>query len=178
MVPKFAIDAGPQVDYEGELCIVIGKAGKNIPKDRALEHIAGYCVGNDVSERRWQRDPAFAGGVPQWGFAKGFDGWCPLGPMIVSPQVVGLADALRLTTKVNGEVRQDTETIDLLFNVADVVAFASLGTTLQEGSIIMTGTPAGVAMGMEVPKYLQDGDIVEVEISELGKCCNKVVFER
>ncbi|OAL43209.1 hypothetical protein IQ07DRAFT_650283 [Pyrenochaeta sp. DS3sAY3a] len=176
-VPKFAIEAGPQIDYEGELCIVIGKAGKNISKERALEHIAGYCVSNDVSERRWQRDPAYAGGVPQWGFAKGFDGWCPVGPMIVSPAVVGKADALRLTTRVNGELRQDTETSDLLFNVVDIVAFASQGTTLQEGSLILTGTPSGVAMGMQTPVYLSDGDVVDVEISELGRCSNKIVFE-
>lgn len=165
---------GPQVHYKGEPCIVIGTDGKNIQKDCALEHVAGYCVGNDVSERRWQRDPAFAGGVPQWGFAKGFDGWCPVGPMMVSSQVVGLADGLRLTTRANGEMRQDTETSDLLLNVADIVAFASLGSTLQEGSLIM----AGVALCMETPKYLQDGDIAEVEISELGKYCNKVMFER
>lgn len=76
-----------QLDYEGELCIVIGKSGKDIPKDQALAYVVGYASGNDISARKWQRDPAFAGVVPQWCVSKGFDKWCPVGPMLVSPQV-------------------------------------------------------------------------------------------
>ncbi|KAK5659816.1 hypothetical protein OQA88_1028 [Cercophora sp. LCS_1] len=174
-IPKLAQE--DQLDYEGELCIVIGKTGKNIPKEEALQHIAGFVVANDVSARRWQRDPAFAGGVPQWCFSKGFDKFAPLGPMLVTPKVVGNAGNLRLQTFVNGELRQDTNTNDLLFNTEVIVSFISQGTTLEAGTVIMTGTPAGVAMGMAQPKWLKDGDVVEVKIEELGSVKNKMAFE-
>ncbi|KAK4447158.1 hypothetical protein QBC34DRAFT_467650 [Podospora aff. communis PSN243] len=174
-IPKLAQD--DQLDYEGELCIVIGKTGKDIPVSSALDHIAGFVVANDVSARKWQRDPAFAGGVPQWCFSKGFDKFAPLGPMLVSPKVVDNAGKLRLQTWVNGELRQDTNTNDLLFGTEAIVAFVSQGTTLEAGTVIMTGTPAGVAMGMKEPKWLKDGDVVEVKIEELGRVRNKMVFE-
>ena len=174
-IPKLAQD--DQLDYEGELCIVIGKEAKDVPQSEALQHIAGFTVANDVSARKWQRDPAYAGGVPQWCFSKGFDKFAPLGPALVSPKVVGNAGHLRLQTIVNGEVRQDTNTSDLLFNTEAIVAFASQGTTLEVGTVIMTGTPAGVAMGMKEPKWLKDGDVVEVKIEELGSVRNKMAFE-
>ena len=158
--------------------MVIGKTGKNISEDNALDYIAGYMSSNDVSARKWQRDPAYAGGVPQWCFSKGFDKYAPLGPMLVSPNVVGAADHLDLKTWVNGELRQHSNTSDLLFGVRKIVAFISQGTTLEKGTVIMTGTPAGVAMGMKpCPKYLKDGDVVEVEIEHLGSCKNRMVFE-
>lgn len=97
--------------------------------------------------------------------------------MLVSPQIVGAADSLRLTTMVNGEVRQDTNTSDLLFNVASLVSFLSQGSTLQRGTVIMTGTPGGVAMGMRPPKWLRNGDVVEVAIEQLGSCINRVQYE-
>lgn len=97
--------------------------------------------------------------------------------MIVSPKIVGNAGALQLQTLVNGEVRQDTNTNDLLFNVETIVSFISQGTTLEKGTVIMTGTPAGVAMGMKEPRWLEDGDVVEVRIEGLGKVQNKMVFE-
>ena len=97
--------------------------------------------------------------------------------MIVSPKIVGNAGALQLQTLVNGEVRQDTNTNDLLFNVNMIVSFISQGTTLEKGTVIMTGTPAGVAMGMKEPRWLKDGDVVEVRIEGLGKVQNKMVFE-
>ncbi|BEI83407.1 hypothetical protein CcaverHIS002_0400110 [Cutaneotrichosporon cavernicola] len=174
-IPRIAQE--DQLDYEGELCIVIGKTGKDIPELEALDHVAGYVSSNDVSARKWQRDPAFAGGVPQWCFSKGFDKFAPLGPMLVSPKVVGNAGNLRLQTWVNGELRQDTNTSDLLFGVEKIVAFISQGTTLEKGTIIMTGTPAGVAMGMKEPKWLKDGDVVEVRVEELGSVKNKMAFE-
>jgi 2-keto-4-pentenoate hydratase/2-oxohepta-3-ene-1,7-dioic acid hydratase in catechol pathway len=166
-----------QCDYEGELSIVIGKTGKNIPKADVLDHIAGYVASNDVSARKWQRDPAYAGGVPQFCFSKGFDKYAPIGPMIVSPKVVGNASGLRLQTFVNGESRQDTRTDDLIFNVEEIVAFISQGSTLEKGTVIMTGTPSGVAMGMQPPAYLKHGDVVEVKIEHLGSVKNKMVFE-
>lgn len=173
-IPKLAQD--DQLDYEGELCIVMGKTGKDIPKSEALGHIAGFVCSNDVSARKWQRDPDFAGGVPQWCFSKGFDKFAPLGPVLVSPKVVGNAGSLRLQTFVNGELRQDTNTSDLLFNTEDIVAFVSQGTTLEAGTVIMTGTPAGVAMGMKEPKWLKDGDVVEVRIEQLGSVKNRMSF--
>lgn len=130
-----------------------------------------------MSCRGWQRDPKKAGGVPQWCFSKGFDRFAPLGPMIVSPAVVGNASDLHLRTLVNGEERQNTMTSDLLFGVEDIVSFVSQGTTIEAGTVILTGTPSGVAMGMKEPKYLVDGDVVEVSISQLGRVRNKMVFE-
>jgi 2-keto-4-pentenoate hydratase/2-oxohepta-3-ene-1,7-dioic acid hydratase in catechol pathway len=158
--------------------VIIGKTGKNISKEDAFQYVAGYVVSNDVSARKWQRDPAYAGVVPQWCFSKGFDKFAPLGPMMVSPSVVGEADNLRLQTFVNGELRQDSNTNDLLFGVRELVSFLSQGTTLEKGTVILTGTPAGVAMGMKpTPLYLKDGDVVEVKIEGLGSCKNQMVFE-
>ncbi|KAH7323194.1 hypothetical protein B0I35DRAFT_459318 [Stachybotrys elegans] len=175
-IPKIAQDG--TVDYEGELAIVIGKTGKNIPKESALEYVAGYLAANDVSARAWQRDPKKAGGVPQWCFSKGFDKFAPLSPMLVSPSVVGNASTLQLRTTVNGEERQNTSTGDLLFGVEEIISFVSQGTTIEAGTIILTGTPSGVAMGMKEPKYLNDGDVVEVSISGLGNVKNVMAFEK
>jgi 2-keto-4-pentenoate hydratase/2-oxohepta-3-ene-1,7-dioic acid hydratase in catechol pathway len=156
---------------------VIGKTGKDIPKESALSHVAGFLVSNDVSARAWQRDPKKAGGVPQWCFSKGFDKFAPLGPLLVSPSVVGNASDLTLRTLVNGEERQNTSTDDLLFGVEAIISFISQGTTLEAGTVVLTGTPSGVAMGMKEPKYLSDGDVVEVSISGLGRVRNKMAFE-
>ncbi|SPJ77040.1 related to bifunctional 4-hydroxyphenylacetate degradation enzyme [Fusarium torulosum] len=174
-IPKIAQE--DQLDYEGELAIVIGKEGKDISAEDALDHVAGYTVANDVSARTWQRDPKFAGEVPQWCFSKGFDSFAPLGPVIVSPSILGAADDLVLQTKVNGEVRQEATTSDLVFGVRRIIAFVSQGTTLEKGSVILTGTPGGVALGMKPPKWLKDGDTVEVSISGIGTIRNKMVFQ-
>ncbi|EGW35560.1 uncharacterized protein SPAPADRAFT_146930 [Spathaspora passalidarum NRRL Y-27907] len=173
-IPRIAQE--DQCDYEGELCVVIGKTGKNIKEEDALKYVAGYVSGNDVSARTWQRNPAYAGGVPQWGFSKSFDKYAPLGPQLVSTQIIPDPAALQLTTRVNGEVRQNTGTDDLLFNVPKIIAFISQETTLEQGTVIMTGTPSGVAMGMKEPKYLKNGDEVEVEISQIGTLSNKMDF--
>lgn len=166
------------LDYEGELAVVIGKTGKDISKEDAISYVAGYASSNDVSARTWQRDPAHAGSVPQWSYAKSFDTFAPLGPMLVSPSVVGAADSLSLQTFVNDEKRQDSNTSDLLFNVADIICFLSQGSTLQRGTVIMTGTPDGVVLGMPDPKpWLRHGDVVEVRIEQLGSCVNKVVYD-
>ncbi|KAI7876442.1 hypothetical protein K492DRAFT_239737 [Lichtheimia hyalospora FSU 10163] len=172
-VPKVAHDT---LDYEGELAIVIGKTGKDIPADKVSEYIAGYTVADDVSNRQWQTDPKFAGIAPQWCFCKGFDNFSPLGPAIVSNKLLGDRPALNLITKVNGEVRQDANTSDLVFGVPEIVSFISQGTTIEKGTVILTGTPAGVAMGMKEPKWLKDGDVVDIEIAQIGRICNKFVF--
>ncbi|KAG5418669.1 hypothetical protein I9W82_004197 [Candida metapsilosis] len=173
-IPKIAQEN--QCDYEGELCVVIGKTGKDIKEEEALSYVAGYVSGNDVSARTWQRDSKHAGGVPQWCFSKSFDKYTPLGPQLVSTKVIPDPAALELTTRVNGEVRQHTGTDDLLFNVAKIISFISQSTTLEQGTVIMTGTPSGVAMGMKEPKYLKHNDEVEVEISQIGTLSNKMDF--
>ena len=165
-----------QLDYEGELCIVIGKSGKNIKEEDALSHVAGYVSGNDVSARTWQKNPKFAGGVPQWCFSKSFDKYAPLGPALVSLQVITDPGTLQLETRVNGELRQNANTDDLLFNVPKIISFISQGTTLEKGTVIMTGTPSGVAVGMKEPKYLQNGDVVSVYIDRIGTLSNKMSF--
>ncbi|KAF5581448.1 5-carboxymethyl-2-hydroxymuconate isomerase [Fusarium pseudoanthophilum] len=174
-IPKIA--QRDQLDYEGELAIVIGREGKDISAEDALSYVAGYTVANDVSARTWQRDPKFAGEVPQWCFSKGFDSFAPLGPVLVSPSVLGAADDLTLQTKVNGEVRQEANTSDLVFDVKRIIAFMSQGTTLEKGSVILTGTPGGVALGMKPPQWLKDGDVVQVSISGIGTIRNQMVFQ-
>lgn len=156
--------------------IVIGRPALDVSEDEAVNYIAGYISSNDLSCRIWQRDPKYAGNVPQWCFSKGFDAFAPVGPVIVSAKKLGAADNLPLKTIVNGEVRQDSNTSDLLFGVKKIVSFLSQGTTLETGTIIMTGTPSGVALGMKEPKYLQDGDVVEVRIGELGSVTNVLKF--
>jgi 2-keto-4-pentenoate hydratase/2-oxohepta-3-ene-1,7-dioic acid hydratase in catechol pathway len=137
--------------------------------------LSGYVASKGVSARTWQCDPAYAGGVPQWCFSKGFDKYAPLGPMIFSPSVAGDASKLRLQTWVNNELRQDTETNDLLFGVREIVSFISQATTLKQGTVIMTGASAGVATGMKPePRYLNDWDVVEVTIEHLGSVKNKM----
>lgn len=173
-VPAFA---GNQLDYEGELTIVIGKEGKDISADDALDYVAGYTSSNDVSARDWQRDPDKAGPVPQWCYGKSFDQFAPLGPSIVSPDMVGAADHLALRTYVNGELRQSTNTSDLHLGVKALVAFCSRGQTLQKGSLIMTGTAGGVGLFMKPPQFLKDGDVVAVFIEGIGTLENRFVWQ-
>lgn len=168
--------AQEQCDYEGELAIVIGREGKDIPEDKALDYVAGYTVGNDVSARDWQREPSKAGPVPQWSFSKSFDRYAPLGPCLVSTSVLGDASKQSLETIVNAEVRQSGNTDDLCFGVRFLVAFCSQGQTLQKGSLIMTGTPGGVGLFMKPPVFLKDGDEVCVRIGGIGTLRNTIKF--
>ena len=167
----------PKCDYEGELTIVIGKDAKNVSEADALSYVAGYTSGNDVSCRDWQMDKDKAGMMPQWSFSKSFDKYAPLGPCIASTEVLGDASGLKLRTSVNGEVRQESDTGDLVFGVRKLVSFLSTGQTLQAGSLIMTGTPGGVGFGMKPPVWLKDGDEVVVEIEGIGKVVNVMKFE-
>jgi 2-keto-4-pentenoate hydratase/2-oxohepta-3-ene-1,7-dioic acid hydratase in catechol pathway len=169
--------AQSQCDYEGELVVLIGKDAKNVQAKDALQYVAGYTVGNDVSARDWQRDANKAGPVPQWSFSKSFDKYAPLGPCLVSQHILGAADTLDLKTFVNGELRQSSNTSDLCFGVAALVEFCSQGQTLQKGSLIMTGTPGGVGLFMNPQAFLKNGDIVEVELGNIGRLSNKIVFE-
>ncbi|OCK85210.1 hypothetical protein K432DRAFT_377914 [Lepidopterella palustris CBS 459.81] len=141
VVPRLCQD--DQADYEGELCFTIGKDAKDVSESDAYNYIAAYTCGNDVSSRKLQRDPALAGGVPQWGFSKGFDTYCPLGPCLVSSVVIPDPSILYLTTRVDGEVRQSESIDDLCFKIPYLVSYCSQGTTLTKGTVIMTGTPSG-----------------------------------
>lgn len=150
VIPKIAQD--DQADYEGELCLVIGKDAKDVSIDEALDYVAAYTAGNDISSRKLQRDPKLAGNVPQWGFSKGFDTFAPLGPVLVRSDLIGDPKKLLLKTIIDGEVRQEEHIADLVFDCAYLVSYLSSGTTLRKGSVIMTGTPGGkfiVILGRE-----------------------------
>jgi 2-keto-4-pentenoate hydratase/2-oxohepta-3-ene-1,7-dioic acid hydratase in catechol pathway len=162
----------PGLDWECELVAVIGKPCSQVPESEALNYVLGYAIGNDVSHRDWQ----LKRGGGQWALGKGFDGWAPFGPGIVSPSVIRDPQALKISTKVNGKVMQQNSTSDMIFGVAKTIAFLSQGTTLLPGDLIFTGTPQGVAMGMKSPQWLKDGDVVEVSLEGVGTCTNKVEF--
>lgn len=161
------------LDYEGELTVVIGKTGKDIPEAEALSYVLGYTAGNDVSARHFQL-PTTSGG--QYCYAKSFDKFAPIGPVLVSPRVIPDPQKLKYRTKVNGEIRQETGTDDMVWTVAQIIAHLSRGTTLRAGTIIMSGTPSGVGLFMEPKGFLKDGDVVEVEVDGIGSIVNKVVF--
>ena len=127
-------------------CLVLGRDAKDVSREKALEYVGGWTVGNDVSARKLQLDPKLAGPSPQFGFSKGFDTWAPMGPCLVATELIGDPSALRLTTKINGEIRQDESVQDLLFDCAYCIEYLSQGTTLQKGSVIMTGTPGGTLL--------------------------------
>jgi acylpyruvate hydrolase len=150
--PIRAPEVVKRLDYEGELTIVMGAAGA----------IAGYCVADDVSGRDLQ------GREPQWTRAKGADTFCPFGPWVTTADEVGDAGNLRLQTWVNGELRQDSNTNDLVFGIDQLVEFISQTNTLQPGDLILTGTPSGVGQAMDPPQFLKPGDVVKIEIERLG----------
>ena len=173
---------------------MIGKDAKDVSHEDALNYVAAYTVGNDVSSRKLQRDPALAGMVPQWGFSKGFDTYAPIGPVLVAGSEIADPSKLHLKTIVDGEVRQDESVSDLLFDCRTCISYLSQGTTLQKGSIIMTGTPSGMflvdctlqektdkripflGVGMGLNKYLQHGTQVDVHITKIGTLRNRVQY--
>ena len=155
--------------------MVIGKDCKNLsPSENPLDYVLGYAVGNDVSSRYWQNATRSSG---QHGYAKSFDKFAPLGPILCSPLAIPDPSKLRLITRVNGEVRQESETDDLIFDVPAIIRHLSRASTLRKGTVIMTGTPSGVAAFRNPPAWLQDGDVVEIEIEGIGKIRNKMAFE-
>ncbi|KAL4940801.1 hypothetical protein BDV06DRAFT_213187 [Aspergillus oleicola] len=172
-VPTLAQE-GEGLDYECELVIVIGKEAKEVPESKALDYVLGYSVGNDVSHRDWQ----LKRGGGQWGLGKGFNGWAPFGPGIVSSELIRNPNALNISTKLNGREVQASSTKDMIFNVAQTVSFLSKGTTLLPGDLIFTGTPQGVGMGRKPALWLKDNDEVEVSLEGVGSCVNKVVFDK
>jgi len=160
-----------QVDYEGELAIVIGRECRNATRENALSHVLGYTCANDISARDWQKDR----GGSQWCRGKSFDTFCPLGPWIVTPDEITNPNSLPLTTRVNGQALQDSSTADMIFDVADLIVFLSGDTTLAPGTVILTGTPEGVGMGRDPQRWLHPGDTVSVTIGGIGTLSNPVV---
>jgi 2-keto-4-pentenoate hydratase/2-oxohepta-3-ene-1,7-dioic acid hydratase in catechol pathway len=159
------------LDYEGELGLVIGRRCRHVPKQRAREVIAGYLVVNDVSVRDWQlRSPTMTMG-------KSFDTHCPLGPWITTADEVGDPHSLGLRTWVDGELRQDSNTKELIYDCYDLVEHLSTAFTLEPGDVVSTGTPGGVGIAMKPPRLLQAGDVVRIEIEALGQIENPVVPE-
>lgn len=169
-LPKCSM-AEPQVDYECELAVVIGKACRDVPAGQALDCVLGYTCANDVSARDWQRH----GGGGQWVRGKSFDTFCPLGPVLVTADEIPDPQALRLTTRLNGELMQEGTTADMIFPVAELIAFLSRDTTLRPGTVILTGTPPGVGFARKPPVFCQAGDRVEVEVENIGVLANPVM---
>lgn len=169
-IPRVCADR-EQVDFECELAVVIGRAARDVPQEDALSHVLGYTVANDVSARWWQKE---AGGG-QFCRGKSFDTFCPMGPYLVTPDDIPDPQALRLTTTLNGEIMQDSNTGDMIFSVAELIAFLSQGTTLLPGTVILTGTPQGVGFARTPPLWLKDGDVVECRVEGIGAIENRVV---
>ena len=169
LIPKCQM-AGSEVDYEGELAVVIGKPAKDVSESEALNHVLGYTASNDVSARNWQMQ----GGGGQWCRGKGFDTFCPLGPVLLTPDEVGDPQNLHIQTRLNGEVMQESNTSHMIHSVARLIAFLSQDTTLLPGTVILTGTPSGVGFARDPQIFLKDGDIIEVEIEKIGVLRNPV----
>jgi 2-keto-4-pentenoate hydratase/2-oxohepta-3-ene-1,7-dioic acid hydratase in catechol pathway len=156
------------VDFEAELCAVIGKIAKNVSEDDALDYVLGFTCGNDVSARDCQRKLDV-----QWARGKSFDTFCPFGPYIETD--VGDPNALRISSRVNGAVMQDSNTRDMIFSVRKLISYCSHNMTLLPGTLIMTGTPEGVGFARKPPVFLKDGDTVEIEIENVGVLKNNVI---
>jgi 2-keto-4-pentenoate hydratase/2-oxohepta-3-ene-1,7-dioic acid hydratase in catechol pathway len=162
------LDPTESVDYEGELTVVIGRGGRGIRAADALDHVFGYTIINDVTARTLQHKHR------QWFIGKGLDGFCPMGPVIVTADEVPDPTRLRLTTFVNGEKRQDAPLSSLIFDIPTLIETLSLGMTLEPGDLIATGTPAGVGLGFKPPKFLKAGDVVRIEVEGVGALENPV----
>ena len=165
--------ASTKVDYECELAVVIGRTCKNVRREEALAHVLGYMCANDVSARDWQKE----GGGSQWCRGKTFDTFAPLGPALVTRDEIPDPQTLRIRTLVNGEVLQDCSTADMVFDVPTLIEFLSASTTLPAGTVILTGTPHGVGMARQPPRFLEAGDVVAVEIEKIGTLSNPVIEE-
>ncbi|MBP3736619.1 MAG: fumarylacetoacetate hydrolase family protein [Lachnospiraceae bacterium] len=161
-------DLTSQLDYECELAVIIGKDAVKVTPEDAAEYIFGYTICNDVSARELQT------GHKQWLFGKSLDGFCPMGPCIVTADEIAYPPELRIYTTVNGELRQDSRTSYLLHGISEIIHELSCGMTLQAGTVIATGTPKGVAMGMEPPRFLKPGDRVVCGIEGIGELANTV----
>jgi len=166
-----ACEHGPEVDYEAELAVVIGKTTRDVAVEHALDQVLGYTCACDVSARRWQKH----GGGGQWIRGKGFDSFCPVGPALITADEIPDPQALKLACRINGRTMQQGSSADMIFSVAELIAFLSRDTTLLPGTLILTGTPPGVGFARRPPVFLADGDRVEVEIDAIGVLESPVV---
>jgi ureidoglycolate lyase len=162
----------PHVDYEAEMVAIIGSGGRNIGRDKAAKAVFGYCVGNDATERAWQH------ATPQWVIGKSFDTHAPFGPWITTADEIGDPHTLDIRCLVNGEVRQNSNTRHLVFDVWDQIVHLSTAMTLEPGDVIYTGTPGGVGAAMKPMQFLREGDVVRVEIANLGAIENRCAVLR
>jgi 2-keto-4-pentenoate hydratase/2-oxohepta-3-ene-1,7-dioic acid hydratase in catechol pathway len=162
-----------EVDYECELAVVIGKRAKNVSRDRALEYVLGYTCANDVSARDWQGK----WGGSQWCRGKTFDTFVPLGPVLVTTDEISNPNALAIKFDIGGELLQDWNTNDMIFDVPRLVEFLSGSTTLLPGTVILTGTPHGVGFARKPPRWLKPGDVCNVTIEKIGTLSNPVLEE-
>lgn len=169
IIPPICREHGPQVDFEGELAAIIGRDCRDVTEAEALESVAGWSVANDVSARWWQKE----GGGGQWIRGKSFDTFCPISPAIDAAEISN-PQRLLLETRLNGELMQQANTKDMIFPVAALIAELSRGTTLLCGTVILTGTPSGVGAARTPPRFLREGDIVEVTIEGIGTLSNSV----
>jgi len=169
ILPPSCLDP-PQVDYEVELAVVIGQAARNVTAEAALEYVLGYTIANDISARRWQRHA----GADQWIRGKSFDTFCPLGPVLVTPDEIPDPQALQLKCILNGKTMQDASTNDMIFPVTELIRYLSTDMTLLPGTVILTGTPSGVGYIREPPVYLKPGDVLESTIEGIGTLVNPV----
>ena len=158
-------------DYEGELAVVIGRRGRNVSEEKALEMVAGYFLLNDVSARDWQNRTS------QWILGKTCDTFCPMGPALVTADEIPNPQELHLRTSIGGEVLQDGYTGDMIFSVAFLIAYLSQVMTLEPGDVIATGTPPGVGFARKPPRWLVSGDVVRIEIEQVGVLQNPVTVE-
>ncbi|GFF48268.1 hypothetical protein IFM51744_06784 [Aspergillus udagawae] len=164
-------DAREMLDYEGELTVVVGRDAKNISEEDALDYVLGYTAGNDLSARNFQLPEASG---MQFGYSKSFDQFGPIGHTIVAASQISDPQDLRLVTRVNGEAKQQTSTNDMIWSVRQIISHLSRGMTLRKGTVIMTGTPAGV--GFFTKEFLKAGDVVEVEIEGVASVKNKIRY--
>ena len=162
-------DVSESLDWEGELAVIIGKAGRNIPADRAFQHVAGYSAYNDASIREFQFH------AKQIASGKNFEGTGAFGPWMVTHDEIAPGTSLKLTTRLNGEVMQSGSTSDMIFTVPQLIAYASTIFTLVPGDVIVTGTPAGVGFSRKPPRFMKPGDVVEVDIERIGTLRNPIV---
>lgn len=166
-IPSY-LDYSNSTDYEGELAVVIGTAGRGIKKADALKHVFGYTIVNDVTARTLQS------AHKQWFLGKSLDGYCPMGPTLVTADEIPDLGKLRLLTQVNGELRQDASVSDLIFDVPTIIETLSAVMTLEPGDIIATGTSVGVGIGFKPPRFLNKGDVVAITIEPIGTLENPV----
>ena len=162
-----------RVDFECELAVVIGKTCHNVTKEDALDYVLGYTCANDVSARDWQKDY----GGSQWCRGKTFATFCPLGPCLVTTDEIPDPNTLQIRTVLNGEVMQDWNTEDMIFDVPTLIEFLSGSTILAPGTVILTGTPHGVGFARTPPVFLKDGDSITIEIEKIGQLTNPVIDE-